>query len=215
MTIRYPSAAALLLAAAALTACAPDAEPPAAPGSSAPGSSAPGGATTAPTVPPPPAAASIPTDCRGLVDAATYTATFGETPLNDPLSIEPGRAGAVTPTAAPVGATYREIIDSATELRCLWRAPDAALRYLQVDVGTVPPNVGRARLDQLAADGYRCEDALDGRRCQRVSEVEGSEASTIDRAVTQFLRDDVYIQVEQLDFPTDGLLPSIVDELWG
>ena len=64
-------------------------------------------------------------------------------------------------------------------------------------------------------DAVQLHARIDGRRCQRVSEVEGSEASTIDRAVTQFLRDDVYIQVEQLDFPTDGLLPSIVDELWG
>ena len=74
-------------------------------------------------------------------------------------------------------------------------------------------------------DAVQLHARIDGRRCQRVSEVEGSavegsavegsEASTIDRAVTQFLRDGVYIQVEQLDFPTDGLLPSIVDELWG
>ena len=205
-----PAAAALaaLVLAVVLAGCAPGTPTPAEPGASA---SAPESENPVPTVPPPPAVAAIPTDCRDIVDPATYAATFGEGPLNDPQAIDPSEAGELTPTPAPVGATYREIIASATELRCLWRQWDADLTYLQVEIGTVPTNVGLARLDQLSAEGYTCEDTLDGRRCQQISTIEGYD---VDEGDTQFLRDDVYIQVGQANFTTNGLLAAIVDRVW-
>ena len=91
-----------------------------------------------------------------------------------------------------MGATYGEIISSAVELFCNWDDSASDFNFLQLFMGHVPVNVGNAQLDQLAADGYDCEEVGD----------------------THFLRDDVYIRVGQSSFPTTGLLGAVVDRVW-
>ena len=184
--------------------CASEAQPPAPADSSAqtqtPTPSA------APTVPPAPEVAAIPTDCRSVVDAETYAATFSTVPLDDAEG-----TGALTPTPAPVGATYGEIVTSAVKLFCNWDDPASDFNFLQLFMGRVPVNVGNARLDQLAADGYDCEEVFGGRRCQDISMREGYD---VEEGDTHFLRDDVYIRVEQSSFPTTGPLEAVVDRVW-
>ena len=206
---RMPSRITAAIAAAALgcallAGCAPGSQQPAPADTSAP-SAAPT-ASAAPTVPPAPEVAAIPTDCRSVVDAETYAATFSSVPLGEGEGL-----GAVTPTPAPVGATYGEIISSGFELICNWDDSASDFNFLQLFMGHVPVNVGNAQLDQLAADGYDCEEVFGGRRCQEISLREGY---GVEEGDTHFLRDDVYIRVGQSSFPTTGLLEAVVDRVW-
>jgi len=188
--------------------CASEAPPPAPADSSAPTQTQTQTPTASaePTVPPAPEVAAIPTDCRSVVDPETYAATFDTVPLDDGEG-----TGALTPTPAPVGATYGEIISSAVELFCNWDDPASDFTFLQLFMGRVPVNVGKARLDQLAAEGYDCEEVFGGRRCQDISVREGYD---VEEGDTHFLRDDVYIRVGQSSFPTTGLLEAVVDRVW-
>ena len=70
-------------------------------------------ATPAPSPSATPAVASIPTDCTDIVDPATYAATMGETPLNDPDS-STGPTGQLQPSPAPAGADPSETVVAAT-----------------------------------------------------------------------------------------------------
>jgi len=57
--------------------------------------------------------------------------------------------------------------------------------------------------------GGSCEDRYGGRVCQVESNYPG------DPVVTTLIRDGVIVTINQTDFPTDGLLPAIVEEIWG
>ena len=194
-----------LVGALLLTGCATDDPAPAAPSHYAtqpPASSA----TPSPT------AAGLPTDCATVFDAATYEATFGETPLNDPALQYPDELGALAPTTPPAGASTDEAIESGVELRCIWRDPGADISFLLLEAGRVTPEAAQARLDQLAADGYTCADQLEGRQCQLVRP---NEQYPVDEADTQFVRDDVLIRVQQANVPTTGLMAAVVARIWG
>jgi hypothetical protein len=167
--------------------------------------------TPAPASTPAPAAAVIPTDCATLVDTATYTATFGDTPLNDPIIAEDYPLGVLTPTAPEAGASPAEVISAAAQLRCLWRYPEADITNLQVEVGTVDATMVSAYLATLPASGYTCEQALGGTRCQLIS-IEPQ--YQVEEGDTVFLRDNVAIQVHQDNVATNNLLGAIVTRIW-
>jgi hypothetical protein len=153
----------------------------------------------------------VPTDCAGLVDAASYPATFGETPLNDPDLGYPGSLGVVTPTAPAAGATIDEVVDAATQLRCIWRYPQADVTYLQVQIGSVAAGVGTDYAAELQLDGYTCEQVLEGTRCG----ITGLDPQyQTDTADTVFVRDDIVIRIDQANFPTDNLLGAVVSTVW-
>jgi len=65
--------------------------------------------------------------------------------------------------------------------------------------------------EEFAEQAGTCADRLGGRMCQFTTSAERDRPLT----VTTLTRDGVTIQIDQTDFPTDGLLPAIVGEIWG
>jgi hypothetical protein len=157
----------------------------------------------------------LPTDCRDIVSAEAYDATFGSTPLNPEgfTRRDGGPFGRVTPVEPPADATPEETVTSATSLDCLWRDPNADITGITVALGEVDPEVGEAYLAALAGEGYTCVDVDEGRRCHLVRP--NSEHPEADEGYTRFLRDGVVISVDQVNFSTDDLLGDIVDRVWG
>jgi len=195
-----------LIAILGLTGCAADAPDD---GTSAPPSSSTPSATPSPT--PTIVPAVIPTDCATLVDTATYEATFGDAPLNDPSIAAYYPLGVLQPTEIAVDAPIEDVMTAATQLRCLWRDPNADITNLQVEIGTVDETLASGYLDGLALVGYTCDETLDGRRCA-ITRIEPQ--YQVEESDTLFLRDDVLVHVSQDNFPTNNLLAAIVDGIW-
>jgi hypothetical protein len=195
-----------ITAAIALSACAtpatPDAGSPSAP---------PTPQTSEPTPASSPTPVIVPSDCRGLVAPEVYDVIFGDLPLNDPSIAEVYPVGVLTPTAAEADATPAEAVESATELRCVWRDPAADVTYLQIEVAQVAPAVSEAYLGALPGLRYTCDDALGGLRCQLVGI---SPLYPVEEATTVFVRDDIVISVEQANVPTTNLLGEVVGGIW-
>ncbi|MCU1584894.1 MAG: hypothetical protein JWM49_1450 [Microbacteriaceae bacterium] len=144
---------------------------------------------------------------------ADYGSVFGDTPLNDPAMLDGGTpSGHVTPSAPPPGASQAEVLQSATELICIWRDPAADITGLQVTVARVDPAVAKAYLAGLTAKGYTCGEAHSGLRCGLIKP---NATYPVDEGYTSFLRDDIYIDVSQANFPTNDLIGKIVGTLWG
>jgi len=174
-------------------------------------------AEPAPTAAPTPTATitfapvTVPTDCVTLVDENTYATVFAETPLNDPGLGYAETLGAVSPTAPAADAGVDDVVDAATQLRCVWRFPEADITYLQVCIGSVAAAVGDDYRAALQLDGYTCDDTLEGTRCA----VTGIDPQyQTDTADTVFLRDDLVIRIDQANFPTNDLLGAIVAQIW-
>ena len=151
----------------------------------------------------------IPTDCTQIVDSATYTATMGENPLNPEgfLRRDGTPFGARTPTVPPADATLVQIVDSAASLDCLWRDPRADITGLGVTMGRLDQATSASLLSLAAADGATCSDAQGGRLCQK----SGKDVQyQTDQTQTYFVRGDLYVYVNQTNFPTNDLLGSIL-----
>jgi hypothetical protein len=177
----------------------------------------------APTTAPAAAPASIPTDCTDIVDAATYEATMGDAPLNDPRHFtEP--MGQVAPSAPPAEADLGQVVAADRVLRCGWRDPMADITGLFVDVAVVdeatastyPAWLAEARepttpswLDGVA---YTCSEDYEGTLCQYTTT---HEMYGVDMTDTVLVRDDVVVTVGQSNVPTDDLMGSIVSRIWG
>lgn len=197
---------ALVLVVMALTGCVPSDPTPTPSSGPVPGADAspsPSG-SAAPAV-------TLPTECADLVSEETYAAVFASTPLNDPGFLGETPAGAIEPTQPPAGATAEQILASAARLYCVWRDPNADITGLVAAVAVVDMVVAEQQLQLLSERGYTCGDVFGGRRCQLVRQ---NELYPVEEGRTVFLRDDVYITVEQNNFPTDGLLEEIVTLLW-
>ena len=187
-----------LLVVAGLTACTPAATGPAATPTPQP---------TTINIP----AITIPADCENLVDTATYAATIGTTPLNDPTLAETYPVGHLTPTAAPDGAAVDEVVDAGTQLRCAWRDPGADVTYLQVQISSVGEGVGAEYLKKLQLDDYVCDDILGGTRCT----LAGTDPQyQVEIGDTAFVRDDMVVRIDPANFPTANLLDAVVATLW-
>lgn len=154
----------------------------------------------------------IPTDCTQIVDAATYAATFGSTPLNPEGWVRrDGTArGSRTPSVPEAGAQPFQIADAAAELDCLWRDPGADVTGIGVILGRLDQPTAASLLQQAEAGGGTCSDAHQGRICQQttVHEMYGT-----DSTVTYFVRGDLYISVSQSNYPTNDLLGSMLAHL--
>jgi hypothetical protein len=154
----------------------------------------------------------IPTDCTQIVDAATYQATMGSTPLNPEGFVrrDGSARGARTPGVPAAGADPVAIVDTAAELDCLWRDPRADITGLSVQMGRLDQATAASLLQQAEAGGASCSDAHAGRVCQltQVDEQYGT-----DGAETYFVRGDLFIEVGQSNFPTNDLLGSILTRL--
>jgi hypothetical protein len=151
----------------------------------------------------------IPTDCTQIVDSATYAATMADTPLNpeDFVRRDGTARGARTPTAPAADATLVQIVDSAAELDCLWRDPRADITALGVIMGRLDQATSASMLSLAAADGATCSDAQGGRLCQKSGE---DVQYQTDQTQTYFVRGDLYVYVNQTNYPTNDLLGSIL-----
>lgn len=167
--------------------------------------------TPTPTPSPSKRIVTVPTDCRTLVSEKTSAATFGDTPLNDPSAISEGDAGVIKPTAPPPGATALDVLRDAVELRCLWKDPRTDISGLQVTMATIDAVTTGRYFDTLPADGYTCAPLYGGRQCQLVKQ---NEEYPVVEGHTEFLRDSIYVRVDQYNLPTKGLLGEIVARMW-
>lgn len=171
------------------------------------------------TTPPAPEAAvyTIPTDCASLIDSTPFTSTFGSWPLNDPAVVgSPGGpyympSGSISPTPAPSDATLLESMLSATELRCIWRDPQADITNLSVEIGEVEPAISAAYMQSLPADGFSCIAEDSAETCTKFST---DSKYNVEIGQTVFVRDGVFIRVSQANVSTPDLLKTLVDDVW-
>ncbi|MGN7191790.1 MULTISPECIES: hypothetical protein [unclassified Curtobacterium] len=147
--------------------------------------------------------ATIPTDCRSVVPASDYDRFFGDVPLA--TIVADGKVSAL-PHRDPVGAP--------PTLSCQWRDPGADITGLELTMGTGTPEQ-IAELERGTFDGWSptCEDDADGARVCRASRTDPTYGT--DWARTTYVRGDTWLAVDQSNFPTNGLLPAVVGEVWG
>lgn len=151
----------------------------------------------------------IPTDCAETMSSDMYQSTFAEVPLNDPTF---GESGVLIPDPEPAeGADVQQLVLGQVSLRCIWRDPVTDRSKLELELARVDPAAGAAYLEVLADSGYECEERYEGEWCQRITSATGG----AEMGSTKFVREGVYIGVEQTAFPTNGFLADVVETLWG
>ncbi len=180
---------------------APEPSPTATTPSSAPITGAP---TPTSTPSAPVDVATIPTDCRALVSAADYDRFFGDTPLTqaDP----PSGTDRVPDGQDPAGVE--------SKVSCTWRDPRADVSGIEVRVGTATEAAIQQEIDEFPAHdgGGTCTERDGGTFCQSRGIVE---PYGVEKAYTYFARGDTWITIEQINVPTDGLLPALIATIWG
>jgi len=166
---------------------------------------------------PEPAAFAIPTDCASLIASTPFASTFGSWPLNDPAVVgNPGGpyytpTGPIAPAPAPSDATLLESMLSATELRCVWRDPQADITNLSVEIGEVTPAISAPYLQSLPADGFSCTQEASAETCVKFTT---ETKYNVEVGQTVLVRDGVFIRVSQANVSTPGLLDSLVSDVW-
>lgn len=145
------------------------------------------------------AVATLPTTCRGTVPAEDYDRFFGSTPLTE-----------IDQTTASTGTDSPDIVwtGGAATLTCVWADPSADVSGLTLDIGKTGPGAA----DRLADSPWDCEERDGGRKCQLTVP---ATPYPVDQTTTVFVRGDTFIVIRQANFPTNGLLPAIVGEIWG
>jgi hypothetical protein len=150
----------------------------------------------------------LPTDCVDTMSEEVYASTFAEVPLNDPAF---GPSGVLEPDPAAPGSDIQQVIAGQMTLICIWRDPAADVTGLRLAMGHVEIEDGEAYLENLDDEGYDCEDRYDGQWCQHIS---NDTDFGVEEGHTAFLRDDVFIEVRQANFPTNGFLADVVETTW-
>lgn len=171
--------------------------------------SAPITATPTPRPTPQDTVATIPTECRSLVPASDYDRFFGDTPVQRVVPVEEGLPPEYTP---PPGED--DDADSATtELYCLFKDPRADISGLSVTIETGSAEQ-LAQSERSFYEGWSptCSDDDGIRTCRQTRK---DPQYGVDWARTLYVRGDTMLQIDQSNFPTDGLLPAIVGEVWG
>ncbi|PZE64051.1 hypothetical protein DEI83_12765 [Curtobacterium sp. MCBD17_021] len=152
--------------------------------------------TPTPTPTPTSTAATLPPDCTGLVPASEQDRLFGGTPLQDPSGTERLR------TAAPL----------TTNLSCLWMDPRADVSGLSIDVGTGTAEQISAFEATLVERGHVCSDRGPARVCTQTRQ---AEPYPVDTTETWYFRGTTWFEVSQTNFPTNGLLDAVEQQIWG
>ena len=173
-------------------------------------SSSPSGSAT-PTAEPDAGPTPLPADCAALVATADQS-QFGDAPLNDPVFVPQGPSGVVEPKAPPADADARQLMRAIHELWCLWADPSSDITHLSVEVGHLSETDATAVIGGLESQGYLCGPGNGGTMC---SIVEPNSQFPVDDEFTYLFRDDVAVLVDQTNFPTNNLLGSIVEVIWG
>lgn len=152
----------------------------------------------------------LPASCAALVSAADPS-QFGSAPLNDPAFVPQGPSGVVAPTAPPANANGRQVMRAIHELWCLWANPSSDITHLSVEVGHYDVASAAALMATLESQGYACENADGGRLCAITTP---NTKYPVDDNFTYLSRDDIMILVDQTNFPTNGLMASMVSVIW-
>jgi hypothetical protein len=182
----------------------PEPAPSATTPSSAPITGAPVPKPTPTPTPTPVASHRIPGLCSALVSPTDRERFFGA-------------ADQVTSIWGPDGVREADgndrlqgLRDPEESLYCSWQN-HGVISQLSVVVGHASPaDVSRGESD-TEAQGEACVDRFGGRFCQYAP---GNDSGA-DATRTLFFRDDLSIEINQVDYATDGLLPAIVGEIWG
>jgi hypothetical protein len=150
----------------------------------------------------------LPADCVDTMSEETYASTFADVPLNDPAF---GPSGVVEPDPAAPGSDIELVIAGQLTLICIWQDPAADVTGLRLAMGHVALEDGEAYLEELEDQGYECKNRYDGQWCQHVS---NDTDFGVEEGHTAYLRDDVFIEVHQANFPTNGFLADVVETVW-
>jgi hypothetical protein len=100
---------------------------------------------------------------------------------------------------------------SATELRCVWRDPQADITNLSVEIGEVAPAISAPYLQSLPADGFSCTPEASAETCVKFTT---ETKYNVEVGQTILVRDDVFIRVSQANVSTPGLLDTLVSDVW-
>jgi hypothetical protein len=150
----------------------------------------------------------LPMDCTETMSDDLYASTFADVPLNDPAF---GLSGVVEPDPAAPGSDIDLVIAGQLTLICIWQDPAADVTGLRLAMGHVALEDGEAYLDELENQGYECKNRYDGQWCQHIST---DTDFGVEEGHTAYLRDDVFIEVRQANFPTNGFLADVVETIW-
>jgi hypothetical protein len=152
--------------------------------------------TPTPTPTPTARVGTLPTDCRALVPTSEYDRLFGTTPLTDPAGSEAGSDGD----------------GPAVDLSCIWRDPRADITGLGVDLGSGPAQETVDYETLLVRSGYACSDSGAGRLCRMTM---ADQDYPVDTTFTYYSEGSTWVLIRQTNFPTNGLLPAIQQQVWG
>jgi len=150
----------------------------------------------------------LPTDCTETMSDELYASTFADVPLNDPAF---GPSGVVEPNPAAPGSDIDLVIAGQMTLICIWQDPAADVTGLRLAMGHVAVEDGEAYLKELEHQDYECKNRYEGQWCQHIS---NDTDFGVEEGHTAFLRDDVFIEVRQANFPTNGFLADVVETIW-
>jgi hypothetical protein len=144
--------------------------------------------------------------CKDLVPAEEYDRLFGATPLAQ------GGSKITVPGTIPV-PDYTGVVEfeRRAEYLCAWAYPSADVSGLGVRIGHATAAEIDAREQDLSAHGGTCSERDNGRVCQQTVP---NEEYPVDTTTTFYVRGDVYIDIHQTNFPTNGLLDAIVQQIW-
>lgn len=146
----------------------------------------------------------IPGDCYLLVPDEDYDRFFGAASHTSQV-LSPGLS------RDPDGNDrIRGLRGEHESLSCTWQN-EGVEANLVIAVGHTEDIGAGTPEDTVANLGGTCQDRLGGRACR--TRVPTERGGTV--TATTFLRDGITITIYQTDFPTDGLLPAIVGEIWG
>lgn len=146
----------------------------------------------------------IPGDCYQLVPDADYARFFGAATHTSTV-FGPGT------TREPDGndRVQGHLRDPHEWLYCTWQNSGVEAN-ITIRVSHTA-DIAQDTPEEYAEQAGTCTDDLGGRTCQFTTTAERVRPLT----VTTLVRDGVTIQINQTDFPTDGLLAAIVGEIWG
>lgn len=182
----------------------PEPSPTATTPSSAPITDAPTPTPTPTATPTPVASHRIPGLCSALVSPTDRERFFGAA---DHVTFIWGPHGA---READGNDRLQGLRDPEESLYCSWQN-HGVISQLSVLVGHASPADVSGGAADTEAQGELCVDRFGGRFCQYAPGNDSGAYATR----TLFFRDDLSIEINQVDYPTDGLLPAIVGEIWG
>ncbi|MCS5511559.1 hypothetical protein NY537_02225 [Curtobacterium flaccumfaciens pv. betae] len=139
--------------------------------------------------------ATIPTSCRSIVPASEYSRLFGDASVTEKDTQDPDTVDVVS-----------------ASISCVWQKPDADSSFLSVSIHTASAEHVQYQIDSFGDEaGGTCTERPDGTLCQLRATLDDGAA----KAYTLYVRGDSYVVVDQIGFPTNGLLNAVIGEIWG